>query len=90
MNQKSYEESKYGKLYLIPTPIGNLKDITNRGLEMLESVDIIYAEDTRETLSLLKYYNITKKIESCHKYSEMMHKEKIMIEEHLLLVIQVM
>ena len=77
MNQKSYEESSFGKLYLIPTPIGNLKDITNRAIETLEMVDIVYAEDTRETISLLKNFNITKKVESCHKYSEMMHKDKI-------------
>lgn len=77
MNQKSYEDSKYGKLYLIPTPIGNLDDITLRGINTLKDVDIIYAEDTRNTLNLLKYFNISKKIESCHKYSEMMHKDKI-------------
>lgn len=77
MNQKSYEESEYGKLYLIPTPIGNMDDITLRAVETLKNVDIIYAEDTRETLALLKKLNITKRVESCHKYSEMMHKDKI-------------
>ena len=77
MNQKSYEESKYGKLYLIPTPIGNMDDITLRAISTLKEVDIIYAEDTRETLSLLKKFDINKKVESCHKYSEMMHKDKI-------------
>ena len=77
MNQRSYEKSIYGKLYLVPTPIGNLKDITLRALDILKEVDIIYAEDTRETISLLKNYNISKKVESCHKYSEMMHRDKI-------------
>ena len=77
MIQKSYEENKYGKLYLVPTPIGNLSDITFRALDILKEVDIIYAEDTRETLNLIKNYNISKKIESCHKYSEMKHKSKI-------------
>ena len=77
MNQKSYEESEYGKLYLIPTPIGNMDDITLRAVETLKNVDMIYAEDTRETLALLKKLNITKRVESCHKYSEMMHKDKI-------------
>ena len=77
MNQKSYEESEYGKLYLIPTPIGNMDDITLRAVETLKNVDMIYAEDTRETLTLLKKLNITKRVESCHKYSEMMHKDKI-------------
>ena len=77
MNQKSYEKSEYGKLYLIPTPIGNIKDITLRALDTLKEVDIIYAEDTRETISLLKKYDIKKNVESCHKYSEMMHRDKI-------------
>jgi len=77
MNQKSYEETKFGKLYLIPTPIGNLDDITLRAINTLKEVDIVYAEDTRETISLLKHFNISKKVESCHKYSEMMHKDKI-------------
>ncbi len=77
MIQKSYESSKYGKLYLIPTPIGNMEDITLRAINTLNMVDIIYAEDTRNTGLLLKKLNISKKIESCHKYSEMMHKDKI-------------
>lgn len=77
MIQKSYENSEYGKLYLIPTPIGNLDDITLRAIKTLEMVDLVYAEDTRETLNLLKYLNINKKVESCHKYTEMKHKDKI-------------
>ena len=77
MIQKSYENSEYGKLYLIPTPIGNLDDITLRAIKTLEMVDIVYAEYTRETLNLLKYLKINKKVESCHKYTEMKHKDKI-------------
>lgn len=77
MIQKSYENSEYGKLYLIPTPIGNLDDITLRAIKTLEMVDIVYAEDTRETLNLLKYLKINKKVESCHKFTEMKHKDKI-------------
>ena len=77
MIQKSYDKSPYGKLYLIPTPIGNLEDITFRAINTLKEVDIVYAEDTRETLNLLKYLNMQKRVESCHKYTEMMHKEKI-------------
>ncbi len=77
MIQRSYENSNYGKLYLIPTPIGNLDDITLRSLNVLKEVDLVYAEDTRESYNLLKYYNISKKIDSCHKYSEMKHKDKI-------------
>lgn len=77
MLQKSYVESKFGKLYLIPTPIGNLEDITLRAMNTLKMVDIIYAEDTRQTLTLLKGLGINKKVESCHKYTEMKHKDKI-------------
>lgn len=77
MIQKSYIESEYGKLYLIPTPIGNLDDITIRAINILKMVDLVFAEDTRETLNLLKYFNITKKVDSCHKYTEMQHKDRI-------------
>ena len=77
MIQKSYENGDKGKLYLIPIPIGNLEDITLRSINTLKEVDIVFAEDTRETLNLLKYYKISKKIESCHKYSEMKNKDKI-------------
>lgn len=77
MIQKSYEKGDKGKLYLIPTPIGNLEDITLRAINILKEVDIIFAEDTRETMNLLKNFNISKKIESCHKYSEAKNKDKI-------------
>lgn len=77
MIQKSYQESEFGKLFLIPTPIGNLDDITLRAINTLKEVDIVYAEDTRQTLNLLQYLGISKKVESCHKYSEMLHRNKI-------------
>lgn len=77
MIQKSYQNDKKGKLYLIPTPIGNLDDITLRAIKVLSEVDIVYAEDTRETLNLLKYLKINKKVESCHKYTEKLHSDKI-------------
>lgn len=74
---KSMEEKNQiekGKLYIVGTPIGNLKDITLRALDVLEKVDIILAEDTRQTLKLLNYYEISNKLISYHKFNE---KEKL-------------
>ena len=68
MSQKSYDDS--ASLYLIPTPIGNLDDITIRALNTLNTVDEILCEDTRNTGILLKKYNINKKLTSCHEYNE--------------------
>ncbi len=68
MIQKSYDDS--ASLYLIPTPIGNLDDITIRSLNTLKTVDEILCEDTRTTGVLLKKYDINKKLVSCHEYNE--------------------
>lgn len=57
-------------LYLVPTPIGNLKDITLRALEVLKDVDLILAEDTRTTSHLLQHYNITKPLSPYHQHNE--------------------
>ena len=59
-----------GKLYLVPTPIGNLKDITLRAIEVLGQVDLILAEDTRTTKKLLNHYKIKTKTKSYHIYNE--------------------
>lgn len=57
-------------LYLVPTPIGNLKDITLRALEVLGAVDLILAEDTRNSARLLTHYNIQKPISPYHQHNE--------------------
>lgn len=59
-----------GKLYIIPTPIGNLEDITFRAVKILKEVDLILAEDTRNTGRLLKHYGIETKMFSHHQYNE--------------------
>lgn len=64
-------------LYLVPTPLGNLKDITLRAIEVLQSVDVILCEDTRTSQKLLQHYNIQKPLSPYHQHNE--HK----IVEHI-------
>lgn len=61
---------KVGTLYIVGTPIGNLKDITLRAIETLNLVDVILAEDTRQTLKLLNHFNISKHLISYHRHNE--------------------
>jgi 16S rRNA (cytidine1402-2'-O)-methyltransferase len=59
-----------GKLYVCPTPIGNLEDITYRTLNVLKEVDLIAAEDTRHSIRLLNHFNISKPLTSYHEHNE--------------------
>lgn len=64
-------------LYIVGTPIGNMKDITYRAVEVLRSVDEIACEDTRHTLGLLNAYEIKKPLFACHKFNERAASDKI-------------
>lgn len=76
MIQNSYNNTP--SLYLIPTPIGNLDDITYRAVKVLEDVEVIFSEDTRVTLNLLNYFGIKKKLISLHEHNEDILKEKVL------------
>ena len=69
-----------GKLYIVATPIGNLEDITLRALNILREVDLIAAEDTRQTLKLLNHFEITKPLISYHRHNEEI-KSDVLIEK---------
>lgn len=75
MSQKSYDNSP--TLYLIPTPIGNLDDISMRCLNTLKEVDVIFSEDTRVTSLLLSHFEISKKLVSSHSYNEGVTSNKL-------------
>jgi len=69
-NASSPVKGAEGLLYIVPTPIGNLKDITLRALDVLKGVDLILAEDTRTTSKLLNHYQINKALSPYHQHNE--------------------
>ena len=79
MRIRSFDKEK-PILYLVATPIGNLEDMTFRAVQILKSVDKIYAEDTRNSIVLLKHYDIHTKLESYHEFSNQIKEEQIINE----------
>lgn len=70
-------EKMKGNLYVVPTPIGNLEDMTMRSLRVLKEADVILCEDTRRTLALLNHYDIKKRLLSYHEHNEKMRVDEI-------------
>lgn len=71
-----------GKLYIVPTPVGNLEDMTFRAVQVLKEADLILAEDTRTSSVLLKHYDIHRPLQSHHKFNE--HQTVQLVKERIL------
>lgn len=80
MIQKSFNDDLKGKLYIVPTPIGNLEDITYRALNTLKSADLIAAEDTRNTQKLLNHFDIHTPLISYHEHNKR-EREDMMVSK---------
>jgi 16S rRNA (cytidine1402-2'-O)-methyltransferase len=78
--QKSYQNEEQGCLYLIPTPIGNLQDMTERAVATLRTVDYIAAEDTRRTKTLLHVFDIQRPLVSYHEHNKLRSGEQILLD----------
>ena len=76
MWKRSYDNGSI--LYLIPTPIGNMEDITFRSLRILKEVDVIFSEDTRVTQNLFNYFEIKKKLVALHDHNENIVKDEVL------------
>lgn len=82
MTDKNKLPNEGPTLYIVPTPIGNLADITQRAIEVLSNVDIIAAEDTRHTGKLLSHFNIQTKTFALHDHNEQ-QKAQVLVEKLL-------
>ncbi|MDP7980093.1 16S rRNA (cytidine(1402)-2'-O)-methyltransferase [Bacillus multifaciens] len=76
--QKSFQMNERGTLYLVPTPIGNLEDMTFRAIRMLKEADFIAAEDTRQTKKLCNYFEIETPVMSYHEHNKEVSGQKIL------------
>ena len=82
MERKCSVPAESGVLYIVPTPVGNLEDMTFRAVNVLRSADLILAEDTRTSSVLLKHYDIHGRLESHHKFNE--HKTVSIVRDRIL------
>lgn len=77
MKQHESADNSQGQLFIVPTPIGNLADITQRALEVLQAVDLIAAEDTRHTGLLLQHFAINARLFALHDHNEQQKAETL-------------
>ncbi|WP_041120763.1 16S rRNA (cytidine(1402)-2'-O)-methyltransferase [Jeotgalibacillus alimentarius] len=80
--QKSFQDAGAGRLYLVPTPIGNLEDMTFRAVSILKKADLIAAEDTRNTKNLCRHFEIETKLVSYHEHNKEESGRKLMADLH--------
>ena len=80
--EDSIKEGEPGTLYIVPTPVGNMEDMTFRAIRILKEADLILAEDTRTSSVLLKHYDIHGHLESHHKFNE--HKTVEIVRDRIL------